>query len=85
MSWREDAACAGDDDPRWLGSTITMSMARICWKCPVRTDCLFEALSREPKCDPGIWGGTTEYQRLMIRRKKHLLADYWSELREAAA
>lgn len=84
VSWRDDAACAGDNDPRWLGSTITVSMAKLCWPCPVRTDCLFEALSLETKCDPGVWGGTTEYQRYTIRKDRTALSRYWAELREAA-
>lgn len=84
MNWRDDAACHADNDPKWLGNTLTMSIARTCWPCPVRVDCLFEALSMEPKCDPGIWGGTTEYQRHNIRKDRTALGKYWAELKEAA-
>ena len=85
MSWRDDAACRGDLDMRWIGDRMTSSMAKVCWGCPVRSDCLFEALQRESKCDPGIWGGTTEVQRRNIRKNPRLLSRYWSELQEAAA
>lgn len=83
--WRDEAACAKDDDMRWLGNVVTVSMARICWNCPVRPDCLFEALRREESADPGIWGGTNEYDRRVIRKDATRLKDFWAELEEAAA
>lgn len=85
MSWKDEAACRGDDPKRWLGSDITLSMARLCWDCPVRPECLFEALQREDKCDPGIWGGTTELERRRIRQDRSVLRKVWVELgREVA-
>ena len=83
--WRAEASCRADNDPRWLGSEVTVSMARICWNCPVRPDCLFEALRREECADPGIWGGTNEYERRAIRKNRNVLRQVWDELREAAA
>ena len=83
--WRLEAACAKDGDMRWLGSVVTVSMARVCWSCPVRPDCLFEALRREECADPGIWGGTNEYERRAIRKNRNVLRQVWDELREAAA
>jgi len=83
--WRDDAACRSDQDARWLGSQVTVSMARVCWSCPVRADCLFEALAREECSDPGIWGGTTEHQRRAIRKNRNVLRTIWDDLREAAA
>ena len=85
MTWRDDAACHGRDDLDWLGSHVTVSMARLCWDCPVRPECLFEALQREDKCDPGIWGGTNEYERRAIRKNRNVLRQVWNELKEAAA
>ena len=84
-SWRDDAACRNDEHPRWLGSVVTVTMARVCWSCPVRTDCLFEALRREECSDPGVWGGTTEYDRRAIRKDSNALKLIWAELEEAAA
>jgi hypothetical protein len=84
-SWKDEAACSNDMDERWLGSDITVSMARLCWACPVRADCLFEALRREEASDPGIWGGTNEYDRRAIRKDRNRLREVWAELEEAAA
>ena len=84
-SWKDEAACLNDMDERWLGSTVTVSMARLCWSCPVRADCLFEALRREETSDPGVWGGTTEYDRRAIRKDSNALRAIWAELEEAAA
>ena len=83
MSWRDEAACRGRDDLNWFGE-VTYQTGRLCWNCPVRPECLFEALQREDKCDPGIWGGTTELERRRIRRDRTALKQVWVELGEAA-
>lgn len=51
----------------------------LCEMCPVRDVCLEFAL-RSPQGEPGIWGGTTECERLVLRsardgreRPEHLL------------
>ena len=85
VSWREDANCRDDTDPRWLGKDVTVAIARLCWPCPVRHDCLFEALQREESSDPGVWGGTNEYDRRAIRKDKNNLRIVWAELEEAAS
>lgn len=41
----------------------------LCASCPVRLQCLNQALSTPVGHDWGIWGGTTENQRHEIRRK----------------
>ena len=39
----------------------------VCGECPVSTDCLQYALDTNQ--DSGIWGGTSEEERRIIRRK----------------
>ena len=85
MRWRDEAACRGREDLNWFGPDMTMSLARLCQPCPVRPECLFEALQREEKCDPGIWGGTTEIERRHIRRDRSALKRVWVELERAVA
>lgn len=73
MSWWERAACRGLDPGPWfplddrLGYGFASAVARrICAGCPVRVECLAEALA-----DPttvGVWGGTNEMERRAMRR-----------------
>lgn len=41
-----------------------------CAMCPVKTDCLEFALQFDHRTLPGIWGGTTENERLKLRRTR---------------
>lgn len=41
-----------------------------CSSCTVRTDCLEYALQFDHRTLPGIWGGTTENERLKLRRTR---------------
>jgi WhiB family redox-sensing transcriptional regulator len=63
------AACGSHHDPDlWfadLGDQERQQEAlRICASCPVRAACLAFSLSMPPQ--PGIWGGTTEDQRIQV-------------------
>jgi WhiB family redox-sensing transcriptional regulator len=40
---------------------------RICRGCPVRDDCLVEALDN--RIDTGVWGGMTERERRALLRR----------------
>jgi WhiB family redox-sensing transcriptional regulator len=40
----------------------------VCRSCEVRTACLAAALERDERF--GIWGGTSEYERRKMRRRK---------------
>ena len=70
--WWEQASCRGLDQRLWFpiddraGGGFSAAVAqRICARCPVRNDCLTEALA-----DPmttGVWAGTTDVQRARMR------------------
>jgi WhiB family redox-sensing transcriptional regulator len=72
--WRQEAACqdhdtdlffpAGDTGPAAL--QIVRAKA-ICGICPVKDECLSFALTFYQEY--GIWGGTTEDERRVIRRR----------------
>jgi WhiB family redox-sensing transcriptional regulator len=72
--WREDALCR-DTDPELffpVGTTgaalVQIEQARsICRQCPVQADCLEFALRTNQ--DSGIWGGTSEEERRVLRRE----------------
>jgi WhiB family redox-sensing transcriptional regulator len=73
--WRLHAACRHTDPELFfpIGSTgpaleQIAEAKRVCEECPVRTPCLEFALSTSQ--DSGIWGGTTEEERRLIRRAR---------------
>jgi WhiB family redox-sensing transcriptional regulator len=74
-SWRNLAACAGHDLRLFFadsGARHEQAIAlRICYSCPVRDECLEEALSGPERF--GIWGGMTERQRgrLLVHRGQY--------------
>jgi hypothetical protein len=74
--WRDRAACR-DTDPELFypaaesGPTRHAQVAAakaVCARCPVRTECLTEALARIPY---GIAGGLTEHERRRLRQTDH--------------
>lgn len=73
MTWRNRAACHDDTvDPAWFDpfqgrGFLPIRAMRVCERCPVRDDCLEEAMGF-PSCDDdGVWGGTTSRARHDIR------------------
>jgi WhiB family redox-sensing transcriptional regulator len=73
-SWRRGAICR-DTDPNLFFPVGTTGFAlmqierakQVCSECPVRVDCLDYAL--ETNQDSGIWGGTSEEERRVLRRR----------------
>lgn len=74
-NWRTEAACNSDQvDPAWFdtdgkGMTPVLGL-RVCGGCPVRLDCLLEALEVSGSDDYGVWGGTTPNARHEIRMRR---------------
>lgn len=74
-NWRDHALCR-DTDPELFfpigttgQATVTQDHAkRVCGECEVKRDCLDYALDTNQ--DSGIWGGLTEEERRVIRRKR---------------
>ncbi|AYD81653.1 WhiB family transcription factor [Streptomyces phage Kromp] len=60
--WGARAACAGQDTRDWfrMGTPAPKTLAT-CRGCPVRAECLYDALTHETP--NGIWGGLTPVQR----------------------
>ena len=73
--WRDDALCR-DTDPELffpVGTTghalVQIDHAKaVCGECPSAQGCLDFAL--ETNQDSGIWGGLTEEERRVIRRRR---------------
>lgn len=67
VDWRDQAACAGQDPALWFGHD-TGPAVDTCRGCPVRAECLHDALAHETDGSPryGIRGGLTASQRKQI-------------------
>lgn len=73
--WRDHALCRDldtdqffpddDDDPRAPSPPELAVALTYCDTCPVRHECLTEALARD---EVGVWGGTTRAQREALTR-----------------
>lgn len=63
LRWWDRSACKGMDTNAFVDEDI--SAKSVCVTCPVRVDCLGEAL-RVPDI-VGIWGGTTSRERVRLR------------------
>lgn len=74
--WQQHAACAGEDVNLFFGfdrenarekGTREAKAKAICFGCPVRVECLEFALDNGEQY--GIWGGLTEDERVLLRRR----------------
>ena len=66
MTWQDQALCAKFPDDDWFpapaDSEAVAEVIEVCERCPVRMSCLAAALV-VPE-EHGIWGGTTEADRV---------------------
>lgn len=71
-SWRTEAACLGMDTETFYpyGTESPMPAKRVCRTCPVRRECLLDALAEPATIDLGIRGGLTEAERRQLRRQR---------------
>ncbi len=68
--WHLQAACRGRGPSEFVrGPRSDYDLIReLCESCPVRQPCLEYALSDESLT--GLWGGTTDDERRLIRRRR---------------
>jgi len=67
LGWKDKALCLRDPGGHWDGDLLP-SMFEMCMDCPVKAECLVEALDHETRSDCGVWGGTSAEQRQRIRK-----------------
>ncbi|MCX4681334.1 WhiB family transcriptional regulator [Streptomyces sp. NBC_01433] len=80
--WHEDAACrSADPDELFADSTRQNRAKAVCTGCPVRTECLAEALDN--RVEFGVWGGMTERERRALLRRRPNVAS-WRQALESA-
>jgi len=86
MSWIPDwtarAACrTTDPDTLFVQGAAQNRAKMVCLGCPVRTECLADALDN--RIEFGVWGGMTERERrALLRRRPNVTS--WRALLETA-
>ncbi|MCP2164594.1 WhiB family transcriptional regulator [Goodfellowiella coeruleoviolacea] len=80
--WRISASCRDEEpDQLFVRGAEQRKAKLVCLGCPVRTECLAEALDN--RIEFGVWGGMTERERrALLRRRPGVMS--WRELLEAA-
>jgi WhiB family redox-sensing transcriptional regulator len=82
QDWRVNAACRGDDpDELFVRGAEQRKAKLVCVACPVRTECLAEALDN--RIEFGVWGGMTERERRALLRRRPDVTS-WRELLDHA-
>lgn len=82
QDWTAFSACKTQDPDELFVSGAAQNRAKaVCMGCPVRTECLSDALDN--RVEFGVWGGMTERERrALLRRRPGVLS--WRELLESA-
>ena len=67
--WAARAACKSDTpDALFVRGAEQNKAKQVCAGCPVRTECLAEALDNQ--IEWGVWGGMTERERRALLRRR---------------
>ncbi|TLQ41952.1 WhiB family transcriptional regulator [Streptomyces marianii] len=73
--WSEDAACRSADPDELFADSAGQNRAKaVCTGCPVRTECLADALDN--RVEWGVWGGMTERERRALLRRRPNVASW---------
>lgn len=82
QDWTAMSACrASDPDELFVTGAAQNEAKAVCVRCPVRTECLSDALDN--RVEFGVWGGMTERERrALLRRRPDVLS--WRALLEQA-
>lgn len=80
-NWVPSAICRGaQPDALFVRGAAQHQAKKVCGACPVRTECLAEALDNE--IEWGVWGGMTERERRALLRQRP--AGTWRTVLKAA-
>jgi WhiB family redox-sensing transcriptional regulator len=84
--WTTAAACStADPDELFVTGAAQNRAKAICMGCPVRTECLADALDN--RVEFGVWGGMTERERRALLRRRPEVTSWqrlFAEARTAA-
>jgi WhiB family transcriptional regulator, redox-sensing transcriptional regulator len=80
--WASQAQCKQSrPDELFVRGAAQNRAKQLCGGCPVKTECLAEALDNQ--IEWGVWGGMTERERRAVLRKRPNVVS-WRRLFEAA-
>jgi len=68
QEWTMLAKCRGMEDDLFPDASGQKSARLLCSGCPVRFECLAEALDN--RIEWGVWGGMTERERRLLLRQR---------------
>lgn len=75
VEWATRASCRGTDPDNLFVQGAAQNKAKtICSGCPVRTECLADAL--DSRMEFGVWGGMTERERRALLRRRPDVASW---------
>jgi WhiB family redox-sensing transcriptional regulator len=82
MDWSKDARCrTADPDELFVQGAAQNRAKAMCMGCPVRTECLADALDN--RVEFGVWGGMTERERRALLKRRPDVTS-WHTLLESA-
>jgi WhiB family redox-sensing transcriptional regulator len=80
--WADKAACrAGGPDALFVRGAAQNRAKQLCAGCPVRIECLAEALDN--RIEWGVWGGMTERERRALLKRRPTITS-WRGLLQTA-
>ncbi|HUQ55689.1 WhiB family transcriptional regulator [Lentzea sp.] len=80
--WRINASCRDEEpDQLFVRGAEQRKAKLVCLGCPVRMECLAEALDN--RIEFGVWGGMTERERRALLRRRPDV-ESWFELLSTA-
>ena len=84
MDWTMQAACRDSDPDELFVQGAAQNIAkRRCMGCPVRMECLSDALDN--RVEFGVWGGMTERERRALLRRRPDVTSWRGLLMQARA
>src|SRR3954462_2940712 len=82
IDWTTRARCRpSHPDDLFVQGAAQNRAKQVCLGCPVRTECLADAL--DTRVEFGVWGGMTERERRALLRRRPDVSS-WRELLETA-
>jgi len=84
QAWTALSACrTADPDELFVTGAAQNRAKAVCLGCPVRTECLSDALDN--RVEFGVWGGMTERERRALLRRRPDVASWRLLLEQARA
>ncbi len=82
QTWAVEAACSKvDPDTLFVRGAAQRQVRQVCFSCPVRLNCLADAL--DSRISFGVWGGLTERERRALLRRFPGETDWYTRLMAA--